>query len=462
MKKERCYFFVVLLVCAKLVNASCPSTCSCSNSTSGFYVNCYSKSFESIPDLPNDTYNLNFAYNSIHDIDVKFCEKMPLLQTIYIYNNLIEEITNETFANCHQLITLDIDDNKLKSIAKMDFSSLRQLRTLDLSGNAIEYMHPEAFRNLTSLKTLDLRSNAIEFIHPEAFHNLTSLEKLDLSNNAIEYVHPEAFRDLTLLENLDLSSNEIEAINPEVFRNLTSLERLDLGSNKIHNIEENTLRHLPNLRYLFMEENNISSINSISFQEMPNLYYLYLQNNRITDIPRDTFYNLSQLYRLYLFNNKIQFIQSYTFVNMTNLYNLDRLLSATITARQTPGMHNPRISAQTVRNRLREAGDESRFRLRRSDGRMRVYRRQNERYADACVHECDRFGGGGGGMMDNGRCHVVRVRRRHQPPESVNQLRAALMEEWNNISQAFIQRLIGSMRRRLTAVINARGGHTRY
>ncbi|VDI62444.1 Hypothetical predicted protein [Mytilus galloprovincialis] len=390
MKKERCYFFVVLLVCAKLVNASCPSTCSCSNSTSGFYVNCYSKSFESIPDLPNDTYNLNFAYNSIHDIDVKFCEKMPLLQTIYIYNNLIEEIPNATFKDCHQLITLDIDDNKLKSIAKMDFSSLRQLRTLDLSGNAIEYMHPEAFRNLTSLKTLDL------------------------------------------------------------------------GSNKIHNIEENTLRHLPNLRYLFMEENNISSINSISFQEMPNLYYLYLQNNRITDIPRDTFYNLSQLYRLYLFNNKIQFIQSYTFVNMTNLYNLDRLLSATITARQTPGMHNPRISAQTVRNRLREAGDESRFRLRRSDGRMRVYRRQNERYADACVHECDRFGGGGGGMMDNGRCHVVRVRRRHQPPESVNQLRAALMEEWNNISQAFIQRLIGSMRRRLTAVINARGGHTRY
>ncbi|VDI64876.1 Hypothetical predicted protein [Mytilus galloprovincialis] len=38
--------------------------------------------------------------------------------------------------------------------------------------------------------------------------------------------------------------------------------------------------------------------------------------------------------------------------------------------------------------------DEFRFRLRRSDGTMRVNRRQNERYADACVHECDRFGGG--------------------------------------------------------------------
>ncbi len=273
-------------------------------------------------------------------------------------------------------------------------------------------------------------------------------------------------------------------------------------------------------------------------------------------------------------------------IRFTHLRN--RFLPATITARQTSGRHSPRISAKTVRNRLREAGlrsrrlvvgailkqchrtarlhvhwanahlywnrvrwqnviisDESRFLLRRSDCRMRVNRRQNERYADACVHECDRFGGGcvmvwagithcgrtdltfinesltgvryrdiflspivqpfiarhrnrHSFQQDNARCHVARVstqylgqnnidilpwpalspnlspiehlwdeldkrfRRRHQPPESVNQLRAALVEEWNNIQQAFIQRLLGSMRRRLTAFIDARGGHTRY
>jgi hypothetical protein len=38
----------------------------------------------------------------------------------------------------------------------------------------------------------------------------------------------------------------------------------------------------------------------------------------------------------------------------------------------------------------------------------------------------------------------------------------ALVHEWNNIPQAFIQRLIGSMRRRCEAVVAARGGHTRY
>jgi hypothetical protein len=55
-----------------------------------------------------------------------------------------------------------------------------------------------------------------------------------------------------------------------------------------------------------------------------------------------------------------------------------------------------------------------------------------------------------------------RVHRHPQQPESMDQLRTALLEDWNNIPQARIQRLIASMRRRLTAVIQTRDGHTLY
>jgi len=55
-----------------------------------------------------------------------------------------------------------------------------------------------------------------------------------------------------------------------------------------------------------------------------------------------------------------------------------------------------------------------------------------------------------------------RVRNSQNPPETLAQLRTALLREWNNIPQDFIRRLIDSMRRRCQAVINARGGHTRY
>uniref|UniRef100_A0A8L0DW83 Tc1-like transposase DDE domain-containing protein n=1 Tax=Oncorhynchus mykiss TaxID=8022 RepID=A0A8L0DW83_ONCMY len=118
----------------------------------------------------------------------------------------------------------------------------------------------------------------------------------------------------------------------------------------------------------------------------------------------------------------------------------DRYRMATTTARVTPGTHNPSISAQTVLNRLREAGlracrpvvrqvltrhhrqqhrlwtqthrcwtrqdwqkvlftDESWFCLTRGDGRIRVYCRRNDRYTEACTLERVRFGGGGSVMV---------------------------------------------------------------
>jgi hypothetical protein len=109
-------------------------------------------------------------------------------------------------------------------------------------------------------------------------------------------------------------------------------------------------------------------------------------------------------------------------------------VTASETASNIPGLR--RIPAQKVRNRLRENGyaptrrsyfgavlrrqhrlarvqwcnsvrgwdlqnwrkvwfsDESRFMLQKRDGRTRVYRRRNERFARNCILEVDNFGGG--------------------------------------------------------------------
>ena len=53
------------------------------------------------------------------------------------------------------------------------------------------------------------------------------------------------------------------------------------------------------------------------------------------------------------------------------------------------------------------------------------------------------------------------VSSRPVQPASV-QLRQALLEEWDQIPEYKIRRLISSMRRRCQAVIEARGHHTRY
>lgn len=54
------------------------------------------------------------------------------------------------------------------------------------------------------------------------------------------------------------------------------------------------------------------------------------------------------------------------------------------------------------------------------------------------------------------------VRAEANPPETLAQLRLTLQRIWENIDQVFIRNLILSMPNRCQAVINSRGGNTRY
>ncbi len=117
-------------------------------------------------------------------------------------------------------------------------------------------------------------------------------------------------------------------------------------------------------------------------------------------------------------------------LHIQHLYLQDGLRPVTWTAAATIGLHNQIISAQTIRNRLREANlhvrhphrglcqlewanaqirwhlalwrsvlftDESRLSLYRADGRQRVWRRVGEQFAD--VNFVDRVAHGGDGVM---------------------------------------------------------------
>ena len=55
-----------------------------------------------------------------------------------------------------------------------------------------------------------------------------------------------------------------------------------------------------------------------------------------------------------------------------------------------------------------------------------------------------------------------RILAREPPLQSIRQLEAALHREWHQLSQQDIRRLTGGMRPRVEAVIQARGGYTRY
>jgi transposase len=55
-----------------------------------------------------------------------------------------------------------------------------------------------------------------------------------------------------------------------------------------------------------------------------------------------------------------------------------------------------------------------------------------------------------------------RMHAREPPVQIIRQLEAELHREWQQLSLQNIRRLTGGMRRRVKAVIQARGGYTRY
>ena len=55
-----------------------------------------------------------------------------------------------------------------------------------------------------------------------------------------------------------------------------------------------------------------------------------------------------------------------------------------------------------------------------------------------------------------------RMHAREPPVQSIRQLEAALPREWQQLSQQDNRRLTGGMRCMVEAVIQARGGYTRY
>ncbi|VDI47164.1 slit 1 [Mytilus galloprovincialis] len=166
---------------------------------------------------------------------------MPLLRTINIQNNLIEQIPNDTFRDCHQLISLYLHNNRITDISRDTFSNLTQLHTLCFSrlfyhlrrlhNNEISTIKQLAFVNLPSLRNLYLYDNKIQSIESYTFVNMTNLYELRLHNNEISTIKQLAFVNLPSLQYLDLSGNNISLIEENALGNLTHLSSLTLASN---------------------------------------------------------------------------------------------------------------------------------------------------------------------------------------------------------------------------------------
>ncbi|XP_049905632.1 toll-like receptor 7 [Epinephelus moara] len=209
------------------------------------------------------------------------------LKELYLYNNKIQEVTDEDFKNLTNLEILDIsgncprcynapfpcipcpNDSPMK-ISRDAFKMLTQLKTLRLHSNSLTYVLPKWFINMSDLRVLDLSSNFLATdigytIFPQF---LGKLEELDISFNYELQRYPQTLRlscSFSLLKSLRilrLKGYVFQQLKPESIApliKLTKLEVVDLGTNFIKMANLSILMELKSFQIISLSDNKISS-----------------------------------------------------------------------------------------------------------------------------------------------------------------------------------------------------------
>ena len=257
---------------------------------------------------------LNLERNFLKSVDGSF-GKLRNLNVLNLHKNLIDSVTNATFAGMDNLISVDVSYNLLRSLGagvffdtflnefnasgnllkeleESTFVSLPILETLDLSHNNIVIVKNGAFKDIPRLKTLKLDHNRLSNYNGEFFANMgndTDLHTLDLSHNDLNYLYDGSFDYLPNLKSLDFSHNKFGFFPTDSVRGLGQLEALDLSHNMIKAVTEAQFANFPLLRSLDLSHNEVDMVSEDAFQNSTQLQEVDLSHNAIAEVKTDTF-----------------------------------------------------------------------------------------------------------------------------------------------------------------------------
>lgn len=195
-------------------------------------------------------------------------------------------------------------ENNISYLTKHMIMPCSLLQQLDLSSNAIHHISQDTFTNFTQLVSLHLQHNRITSLNG-AFKGIPVLELLDLSTNKIEKLTCSDFDQLVNLKKLYLYSNKIASVSACLFKDLRNLHDLKLGTNRLMTVTKSFSEVLPNLQYLQLRNNKISTIHRGTFGNLSSLKALDVVDNQISEIEENAFAGLTNLTWLSIASNKL-------------------------------------------------------------------------------------------------------------------------------------------------------------
>ncbi|NXL67465.1 LRC19 protein, partial [Chordeiles acutipennis] len=126
------------------------------------------ESGKNLSDIPTNLFQnvtkLSLKNNKItlKDSDKEILQSFTNLTELYLNENIITVLYNNSFCKLTNLILLAISNNHISTVHKAAFAGLNQLSVLDLSYNMITQLDSDVFSSLRSLTVLNLEYNLLK------------------------------------------------------------------------------------------------------------------------------------------------------------------------------------------------------------------------------------------------------------------------------------------------------------
>lgn len=276
------YVLLSFLSSGLVLASDCPADCSCLVKDSIF---CIHRRSSIVPRVPTTTQNL------------------------YIFQNGINNLSQDDFKGLGELEMLDLSQNELAEIPDGVFEMLSKLKNLDLSSNYITHISKDSFSGLVQLERLYLHANRIQSIHVGAFEGLEMLLELKLQSNHLTSLPSLQFPELLLL---DLSYNNLLSLGPSDLQT-PHLEALKVASLGLTSLDEALIASLGNLHELDISMNQLAEVpQALKQDSLKGLIKLSLAGNPLGELRVEDFQKLTGLQDLDLSSLNLQgFPQSF-------------------------------------------------------------------------------------------------------------------------------------------------------
>jgi Leucine-rich repeat (LRR) protein len=173
---------------------------------------------------------LKLSDNHIESLHPQSLSGLSVLSSLMLDRNRLSNLHKDVLQNT-SLVDLGLAGNLLTFIPEAA-KSLGKLKTLDVGDNLIVNLSNDSFRGLSNLYGLRLAGNKIEQFQSAVFATIPDLQALNLANNRLTNLDQSSFNSITKLRMLRLDQNHLEDING-ILAGQTELRWLNVSSNRL-------------------------------------------------------------------------------------------------------------------------------------------------------------------------------------------------------------------------------------